>query len=877
MAAVHLLFISQGIFGHVVAHQESQDLQFGMNSFPVGETYFSCGNITFKRTFPSSDVHVHTTLFNEDPAGDTYEAAVSWIEDVKQSGFKACAVTAGPYRDMKTLVVNWMAYSKTPQGSQSGRHTLGKFVSGTTCEEIFFPRNFGGTPDVYATPVHKQVKEARRDAATIWVEDVKPRSFKICMREMKNFNGDHKAIEVSWMAMVEKPGNWKAKEKKTIKMLNEGVPPKKQKYAFCQNSTFDYKFYKPPIIITSVSHIYDKNNPRSISPFTNSMSNWIEKLDVDGFQVCMKDGQKLRGKHTQLDIQFLALGDLDPCIGVICSFYGRCVAYGPSDARCACDYTCPTYENMLCSAAGITYDNECLFKKNMCKNKENIGIAHAGSCRPFILQRGRTQVSLDITDVKCTDVTYNSSEWYTSLPIHVLITVNYDGESSSIVHHAITSWVEKVSHSKFTTCALKAGRNEHEEGTVPPMFGRTYIDWIAFQGSPKGGVVGEQVISDWWEGTTCKSLSLPSDKFASSPYVLLTAEHTRIGLKHDAATLWTEDVTSRDFKVCMRELQNFDGIHRSINVNWMAFKDLPRNLFSEHSSLHFANTGLPLASSRHAYCKFVEFQTSYHDVPTVLLSATHNSTRAGALPPKHNSIASWIEVTRGNPEGIPEDIDKHGFRACIKELHEEGNYDPVDVHWVALPECNRPLVATNRSVVSDSRITASSQLAKSTPPRLARITADPKTNPSSWCASTDVDQWLQVDLGHLYYVSGVATQGSYAKRAWVTSYRLSYSKDNVTFSTYKENSLIRVSRNIHPLASGLRACGLAGLRACGLAGLRACGLAGLRACGLAGLRACGLAGLRACGLAGLRACGLAGLRACGLAGLRACGLAGLRA
>jgi len=34
--------------------------------------------------------------------------------------------------------------------------------------------------------------------------------------------------------MVEKPGNWKAKEKKTIKMLNEGVPPKKQKYAFCQ-------------------------------------------------------------------------------------------------------------------------------------------------------------------------------------------------------------------------------------------------------------------------------------------------------------------------------------------------------------------------------------------------------------------------------------------------------------------------------------------------------------------------------------------------------------------------------------------------------------------------------------------------------------------
>jgi hypothetical protein len=36
------------------------------------------------------------------------------------------------------------------------------------------------------------------------------------------------------MAMLVKPGNWKAKEKKTMKMLNEGTPPKKNKYSFCQ-------------------------------------------------------------------------------------------------------------------------------------------------------------------------------------------------------------------------------------------------------------------------------------------------------------------------------------------------------------------------------------------------------------------------------------------------------------------------------------------------------------------------------------------------------------------------------------------------------------------------------------------------------------------
>lgn len=109
-----------------------------MNHFPAGETYFSCGNVSFKSPYQSSDVHIHTTLFNKDPNGNTYEAAVSWVEDVTPIGFKACAVTAGAYRDMKTLVVNWMAYEQTPQGSQTGRHMLRGFATGSTCEEVFF-------------------------------------------------------------------------------------------------------------------------------------------------------------------------------------------------------------------------------------------------------------------------------------------------------------------------------------------------------------------------------------------------------------------------------------------------------------------------------------------------------------------------------------------------------------------------------------------------------------------------------------------------------------------------------------------------------------------------------------------------------------------
>ena len=46
----------------------------------------------------------------------------------------------------------------------------------------------------------------------------------------------------------------------------------------------------------------------------------------------------------------------------------------------------------------------------------------------------------------------------------------------------------------------------------------------------------------------------------------MTSEHIRIGKEYDAALIWTEDVTKDSFKVCLRELQNFDGKHEDINV-----------------------------------------------------------------------------------------------------------------------------------------------------------------------------------------------------------------------------------------------------------------------------------------------------------------------
>ena len=70
------------------------------------------------------------------------------------------------------------------------------------------------------------------------------------------------------------------------------------------------------------------------------------------------------------------------------------------------------------------------------------------------------------------------------------------------------------------------------------------------------------------------------NKFNETPVVLVTSEHLRTGKEYDASLIWTEDVTKSSFKVCLREMQNFDGKHENIDVVSASLA----HLFSKHVS-----------------------------------------------------------------------------------------------------------------------------------------------------------------------------------------------------------------------------------------------------------------------------------------------------
>jgi hypothetical protein len=63
----------------------------------------------------------------------------------------------------------------------------------------------------------------------------------------------------------------------------------------------------------------------------------------------------------------------------------------------------------------------------------------------------------------------------------------------------------------------------------------------------------------------------------------------------------------------------------------------------------------------------------------------------------------------------------------------------------------------------------------------------------SWSARhNDNQQWVQIDLLQITTVTGVATQGRNGVDQWVTTYKIEYSTNGVTWSVYKEDGKDKV-------------------------------------------------------------------------------------
>ena len=94
------------------------------------------------------------------------------------------------------------------------------------------------------------------------------------------------------------------------------------------------------------------------------------------------------------------------------------------------------------------------------------------------------------------------------------------------------------------------------------------------------------------------------------------------------------------------------------------------------------------------------------------------------------------------------------------------------------------------SVIFDQRFSASSSLS-------GRRPSDGRLKGSNaWIPATNNDNndFLQIDLGSLYFVCGVATQGNPTNDYWTKTYKIETSLDNDVWAFYSEG----VSEKVHP-------------------------------------------------------------------------------
>ena len=94
---------------------------------------------------------------------------------------------------------------------------------------------------------------------------------------------------------------------------------------------------------------------------------------------------------------------------------------------------------------------------------------------------------------------------------------------------------------------------------------------------------------------------------------------------------------------------------------------------------------------------------------------------------------------------------------------------------------------SNANTIPDDKMKASTYYYENESPFLGRL--EESRGDGAWCPSTrgDKTDYLQVDMGKVYFVCGVATQGQRIGDYWTNSYKLQFSLDGNTYDFYTEN------------------------------------------------------------------------------------------
>lgn len=548
---------------------------------------------------------------------------------------------------------------------------------GRQCQRHHFKRSMEKAPKMLLNVMIKQSRfNPLNGLSTVWLHNVNQNGFDVCYKGMVDFWGP-RSISIGFMAATDKSHG--ATEMDTVE-FDEG--DQKSGEVFCKDVKFDHFYpYAPAVFVTPEET--DNRDGKS----NGEIMAWVKDVKRSYTTICARS--KWAESAVPMKVHYFVYGEMDQCSTFKCPGDQECRLDVHGKPSCGCKQNCTEYvQGAFCASNMHTYASECEAQKHMCEAKQNmteLGLrkVHDGSCKQFPYQTGKTSLQLEagLKSVFCKDIGLNEYNFFKHYPVHVLLTVTWDKMRSNESNDATASWTENVQHNRFKACVMVAGRHFFDNLDAPS------VHWVAYQSGVATGhdlvEVGAVQMKTWYTGSRCQFIRLK--KYTPETNILVSVEHSKERSYKNAMTAWVEKGAMKMgpdhlMKVCARELQNFDGIHEGIKINYMAVHGKVDKYIVEPNELHFRRQHFERDQPIPPVCQTKEFNMDFPKLsdPTIILTAINRSSLHTKSIFSPHDIAVWLE---GN--------NNTHFTACFKSLRAGIYREEVAIQYNIFPNLNR--------------------------------------------------------------------------------------------------------------------------------------------------------------------------------------------
>ncbi|XP_065683052.1 uncharacterized protein LOC100210520 isoform X2 [Hydra vulgaris] len=525
---------------------------------------------------------------------------------------------------------------------------IGKFqtlpYTDLNCVYTFFPTIMESSPVIKLNGYTPATNQYFSDFPLLWLYNTTVNGFGACYKEQFAFS-ELKDIYISYVAISRPTLNISEANTYIFDTKLNGAATN-QKSLFCEKINFKYSYLDIPIVLlTPEVIISDLNTVTKESMLKiGNLITWVHSVGNTFVVICSRNGHENQTHRPfPVKLHYSVIGTVEPCFNFACADELECQFDDNLKPYCGCKLLCPVSSN-VCGFNLVTYSSLCEMQKNFCNefgNNSNTwpGMAYEGSCKqdPYLTGMVKLDPVPGAPGVFCKNVALVSNFFYKLYPLQVILTVSWESDiKRKTIHDASAVWSENVTVNSFRACVLVAGRHFFDNLPSPNVYWGVFQKSIFTPGIIEGGIIN---LPTWETGSQCFSLSFPRTPNLLASVSLNSSSFT------DALNIWIEkDPNSLVHKICVQELQNFDGVHEGVQIHYLAVYT---------ASKYFPEVGdMVLTSSNivgSTICSAMKYNTHYPKLPspTVFVTVASSSSFFSAnypLKDSLNNLAAWIET-----------------------------------------------------------------------------------------------------------------------------------------------------------------------------------------------------------------------------------------